>query len=125
MVTRAPLRHLALVFHMALCGAAAGASGPKAPPTSLDAAISLCRRTYDYVAKSIPEKEAKRFRQEMAVDERWAAKLAHCALKLEQSDETRNLLAEAYRRMGENILPIVGKNYLLSAARELRGEGAK
>ena len=60
-----------------------------------------------------------------AGDERWAAKLAHCALKLEQSAETRNLLAEAYRRMGENILPIVGKNYLLSAARELRGEGAK
>ena len=39
--------------------------------------------------------------------------------------ETRNLLAEAYRRMGENILPIVGKNYLLSAARELRAGKAE
>lgn len=58
-------------------------------------------------------------------DERWAAKLAHCALKLEPSAGARAVLAEAYERIGRNILPIVGKNYLLSAARELRGEGAK
>ena len=28
--------------------------------SSLDEALDLCRRTYDYVAKSIPEKEAPR-----------------------------------------------------------------
>ena len=96
MVTRAPLRHLALVFHMALCGAAAGASGPKAPPTSLDAAISLCRRTYDYVAKSIPEKEAKRFRQEMAVDERWAAKA--------KDPREREIVEKVVRRLRRRII---------------------
>ena len=42
-------------------------------PTSLDEALALCRRTYDYVAKSIPEKEARRFAREMKVDEKWAA----------------------------------------------------
>ena len=36
------------------------------------------------------------------------------------TDVTRNTLAEAYERIGRNILPIVGKNYLFSAARDLR-----
>lgn len=41
--------------------------------SSLDDALALCRRTYEYVAKSIPANEAKRFAQEMAVDAKWAA----------------------------------------------------
>ena len=53
-------------------------------------------------------------------DERWAARLADCASRLTPSPEARAILAGAYERIGDRILPIVGKNYLLSAARDLR-----
>ena len=64
--------------------------------SSLDEALDLCRRTYDYVAKSIPEKEARRFAREMKVDEKWAASA--------KSPAERAIVEKVVRRLRRRIL---------------------
>jgi hypothetical protein len=64
--------------------------------SSLDEALGLCRRTYDYVAKSIPEKTARRFMQEMKADERWAAAA--------RSPAERAIVEKVVRRLRRKIL---------------------
>ena len=55
-------------------------------------------------------------------DYRWAAQLADYALRLEDTRECKLLKAEALEGLSTLILPITGKNYLLSCAIALREE---
>ena len=64
--------------------------------SSLDDALALCRRTYEYVAKSIPAHEAKRFAQEMAVDAKWAATA--------KTPAERAIVEKVVRRLRRRIL---------------------
>ena len=60
-------------------------------------------------------------------DERWAARLAQTVLQLEGAedaiyDEARSVLADAYEQIAAQVLPITAKNYLQTAARDLRAQ---
>lgn len=55
-------------------------------------------------------------------DYRWAARLADYALRLEETREVKLLKADALEALSSLILPISGKNYLLSSAIALREE---
>ena len=63
---------------------------------SLDDALALCRRTYEYVSQSIPAHEAKRFAQEMAVDAKWAATA--------KTPAERAIVEKVVRRLRRRIL---------------------
>ena len=65
-------------------------------PDSLDDALDLCRRTYDYVSKSVPSAQLKGFANELAVDTRWAAG-AH-------SPADRARIEKVVRRLRRRIL---------------------
>lgn len=55
-------------------------------------------------------------------DAAWAARLASCLLRLEPDRaEARALLADALDRLGEVTLSTSGRNYLFTAAQDLRG----
>ena len=69
---------------------------PMARADSLDDALALCRRTYDYVAKAIPETQAKPFAQELSVDERWAASAKNA--------RERAIVEKVVRRLRRRIL---------------------
>ena len=83
-------RRIASVALVAACLTARGAG------SSLDDALALCRRTYEYVAKSIPANEAKRFAQEMAVDAKWAATA--------KTPAERAIVEKVVRRLRRRIL---------------------
>ena len=68
----------------------------RAGASSLDDALALCRRTYEYVAKPIPANEAKRFAQEMAVDAKWAATA--------KTPAERAIVEKVVRRLRRRIL---------------------
>ena len=69
---------------------------PRSAASSLDDALALCRRTYAYVAKAIPAKEAQRFAQEMAVDLKWAAAA--------KTPAERAIVEKVVRRLRRRIL---------------------
>ncbi|MCQ2392742.1 MAG: hypothetical protein MJ249_00505 [Kiritimatiellae bacterium] len=77
----------------------AGIPGVVAHPVtsdSLDEALALCQRTYDYVAKVLPPKEMKLFRHEMKVNQRWASTAA--------TPQDRAMVEKIVRRLRRRIL---------------------
>ena len=70
--------------------AAACAAGVPMPATTPEEVIALAHRTYDYVARSVPEKELAALKDELAIDEKWYAS----AKKANDGREMRNAARE-------------------------------
>ena len=67
-----------------------------APSTSLEEAVDLCRRTYDYVARALPAEKMKPFADELAVDCRFAVGA--------RSAQDRAIAEKIVRRLRRRIL---------------------
>ena len=77
------------VFGITYAVVAASAPLPM-PATTPEEIIALAHRTYDYVARSVPEKELAALKDELAVDEKWYAD----AKKANDAREMRNAVRE-------------------------------
>jgi hypothetical protein len=69
--------------------AAQGAAVPM-PATTPEEIIALAHRTYEYVARSVPERELSALKDELAIDEKWYAD----AKKANDAMEMRNAVRE-------------------------------
>ena len=72
------------------CAAVAASAPLPMPATTPEEIIALAHRTYDYVARSVPEKELAALKDELAVDEKWYAD----AKKANDAREMRNAVRE-------------------------------
>ena len=79
---------LFLVFALAAV-TVQGASAPM-PATTPEEIIALAHRTYDYVTRSVPEKDLAALKDELAIDEKWYAD----AKKANDAREMRNAVRE-------------------------------
>ena len=77
------------VFGITYAVVAASAPLPM-PATTPEEIIALAHRTYDYVARSVPEKELAALKDELAIDEKWYAD----AKKANDAREMRNAVRE-------------------------------
>jgi len=90
-----------------VASAAAGGSD------SLDESLDLCRRTYDYVAKSLPAEQMQGFAKELAIDTRWAQGA--------RSKTDRAMIEQIVRKLRRRILfahPDLQFDRLLGVQRE-------
>ena len=71
------------------CGGREGVACPM-PATTPEEIIALAHRTYEYVARSVPEAELTALKNELAIDEKWYAD----AKKANDAREMRNATRE-------------------------------
>ena len=74
----------------AVGAAVACAAGVPMPAATPEEIIALAHRTYEYVARSVPEKELAALKDELAIDEKWYAD----AKKANDAREMRNATRE-------------------------------
>ena len=74
------------VFSVLIGLAGAAFAAVPMPATTPEEIIALAHRTYDYVARSVPEKELAALKDELAIDEKWYAD----AKKANDAREMRN-----------------------------------